>query len=58
MNSLRELDEALEEARDRRTLSFLEVKCALGARDNLGRPTTTPAENKRAFMGLLRGGSL
>lgn len=58
VNSLRELDEALKEARDRRTLSFLEVKCALGARDNLGRPTTTPAENKRAFMGLLRGGSL
>jgi phosphonopyruvate decarboxylase len=33
---------------------FLEVKVALGSRDNLGRPTTTPAENKDAFMAYLR----
>lgn len=30
--------------------SFLEVKTALGHRMDLGRPTTTPTENKLAFM--------
>ena len=44
------LEAALTEARRRGTLCFLEVKCALGARADLGRPTTTPVENKEAFM--------
>lgn len=48
-----ELKRALEEVRDRRTLSLIEVKCAVGARADLGRPTTTPQENKRAFMARL-----
>ncbi len=34
-------------------LRFLEVKCAIGARPDLGRPTTTPRENKAAFMAHL-----
>jgi len=29
---------------------FLEIKIAIGSRDDLGRPTSTPQENKRAFM--------
>ncbi|MEE3466954.1 MAG: phosphonopyruvate decarboxylase [Eubacterium sp.] len=29
---------------------FIEVLCAIGAREDLGRPTTTPIENKEAFM--------
>ena len=33
---------------------LLEVKAAIGSRDNLGRPTTTPVENKNAFMNNLR----
>lgn len=45
-----ELERALAEARGRRRLSLIEVKCAIGARADLGRPTTTPQENKRAFM--------
>ena len=45
-----DLDKALDEAKAAHQLAFLEVKCALGARDNLGRPTTTPQENKAAFM--------
>ena len=32
---------------------FLEVKCAIGARDDLGRPTSTPQQNKGEFMGAL-----
>lgn len=34
-------------------LRFLEVKCAIGARSDLGRPTTSPQENKTAFMAHL-----
>ena len=49
------LDRALETAKAAHQLSFIEVKCALGARDDLGRPTTTPAENKAAFMSALEG---
>lgn len=52
--TIEELDVALQEAKTRRELCFLEVKCAIGARPDLGRPTTTPQENKRAFMDHLR----
>lgn len=44
------LDAALGDAKSRQELTFLEVACAIGARPDLGRPTTTAAENKRAFM--------
>lgn len=45
-----QLDKELEAAKDRLDLSFIEVKCSLGARANLGRPTTTALENKNSFM--------
>jgi phosphonopyruvate decarboxylase len=32
---------------------LLEILCRRGARGDLGRPTRTPLENKRAFMGFL-----
>lgn len=48
-----QLDEALQAAKARNTLSLIEVKCAIGARDDLGRPTTTPQQNKRSFMAQL-----
>ena len=47
------LDAALAQAMARRELMLLEVKCALGSRPDLGRPTTTAVENKRALMGKL-----
>ena len=47
------LDAALALAMARRDLMLLEVKCALGSRPDLGRPTTTAVENKRALMGKL-----
>ena len=47
------LEEALAQAKAASYLTFLEVKCALGARDDLGRPTTTAQENKAAFMAVL-----
>ena len=48
------LDRALAEAKARCALSLIEVKSAIGARSDLGRPTTTPQENKRAFMTHLK----
>lgn len=47
------LDKELELAKDRNELSFIEVKCSVGARDDLGRPTTTVLENKINFMSYL-----
>ena len=47
------LDAALAEARAKNELTLIEVKCAIGARDDLGRPTTTAQENKQAFMEFL-----
>lgn len=51
---LPQLDQALDALRDGGKLAFLEIKCALGSRGDLGRPTTSPQENKAAFMGRLR----
>ena len=48
------LDKALEEAKSRNKLSLIEVKCSIGARDDLGRPTTTAMENKQNFMEFLK----
>ncbi|MBR6029059.1 MAG: phosphonopyruvate decarboxylase [Clostridia bacterium] len=53
-DSLASLREALAEAAEARETCFIEVKCALGARADLGRPTTTPQENKTTFMTFLR----
>ncbi len=53
VGSFEELDRELEFARDRHELSLIEVKCSIGARDNLGRPTTTALENKTNFMNYL-----
>ncbi len=47
------LDKELKEAKIRNTLSFIEIKCALGSRDDLGRPTSTTFENKELFMNKL-----
>ena len=48
-----ELDAELEAAKARNELSLIEVKCAIGARADLGRPTTTAYENKKNFMEYL-----
>lgn len=49
------LDNALTQAKAANCLTFIEVKCALGARADLGRPATTPQQNKAAFMEHLEG---
>ena len=48
-----DLDIELDAVRSTAELSLIEVKCSIGARDNLGRPTTTALENKRNFMDYL-----
>lgn len=54
VDSFDSLDNALKIAKEKQELSFIEVKCAIGARDDLGRPTTTAKENKIAFMQNLK----
>ena len=48
------LDAELAKVKEAKQLSFLEVKCAIGAREDLGRPTTTAMDNKRNFMKFLQ----
>lgn len=50
VDSFDALDYELAAARRRRQLSFIEVKCSIGARTDLGRPTTTARENRERFM--------
>ena len=52
-----QLDLALAETKRSEHLSFIEVKCSIGARENLGRPTTTARDNKQTFMYLLQNGN-
>ena len=54
VDSFERLDEELEAAKGRDELSLIEVKCSIGAREDLGRPTTTAAENKENFMNYLK----
>lgn len=53
VNSFEDLDNELKAAKARNELSLIEVKCSLGAREDLGRPTTTALENKQSFMNYL-----
>ena len=50
VDSFENLDRELEAAKRRDNLSLIEVKCAIGSREDLGRPTTTALENKQNFM--------
>ncbi|MDE5897542.1 MAG: phosphonopyruvate decarboxylase, partial [Clostridia bacterium] len=49
-----ELCGALRTAKENGVLSLIEIRCSLGARGDLGRPTTTAVENKQAFMEYLK----
>ena len=53
VDTFEDLDRELEAAKERKDLSMIEVKCSIGARDDLGRPTTTALENKQNFMEYL-----
>ena len=48
------LDTALMSAKACGGLALVEVMCAVGARADLGRPTTTPRQNRDALMNFLQ----
>lgn len=50
VDALKALDKELAIVRDLKGPYFIEVESAIGSREDLGRPTTTPVENKEAFM--------
>lgn len=54
VDSFEDLDRELEAAKERGELSFIEAKCSICAREDLGRPTTTALENKQNFMEYLK----
>ena len=54
VGSFEDLDAELEAAKLRNELCLIEAKCSIGARENLGRPTTTARQNKNAFVGHLQ----
>ncbi len=54
VESFEDLDRELLAAKNRKMLSMIVVKCGIGAREDLGRPTTTALENKEGFMEYLK----
>lgn len=52
--NLNELDDILKKIEGKEGPFLIEAMSAIGSRDNLGRPTTTPIENKTTFMEYLR----
>ena len=50
VSTFEDLDNELMIAKELKKLTFIEVKCSIGAREDLGRPTTTAIENKQHFM--------
>lgn len=44
------LDKSLLDAAERHELCFIEIKCATGSRDNLGRPGMSTLDNKEQFI--------
>ena len=54
VDNFKDFDRELENAKNREELSLIEVKCSIGARDDLGRPTTTALENKQNFMEYIK----
>ena len=54
VSSFEALDAEIAAAKERGQLSLIEAKCSIGAREDLGRPTTTALENKHNFMDYLK----
>lgn len=54
VDSFEKLDTELKIAKSKNELCLIEVKCSIGARENLGRPTTSARENKELLMRQLK----
>lgn len=50
----KEMVEALQSLKDAEGPVLLELRVSINSRDDLGRPTTTPIENKDSFMDFLK----
>lgn len=50
VDNFSDLDRELAKVKERKTLSFIEVKSAIGAREDLGRPKSSAIDNKQKFM--------
>ena len=55
VNDLEGLNTAIAYINANKHLSFLEIKAAIGARKDLGRPSNIPKENKKLFMKFIQG---
>jgi len=54
VSSFDELDKILNIVKNEDELTFIEVKSKIGSRENLGRPTIKPIDNKINFMNYLK----
>lgn len=50
VDNVGKLKELLNDAKIRNELSMIEIKCSIGAREDLGRPTISTNDNKKHFM--------
>lgn len=53
VDNFNDLDDELIKIKTLNQLSFIEIKSSIYSRSDLGRPTTTPIENKQNFMEFL-----
>ena len=53
IDTFKDLDRELKAAKERNELSLIEIKCSIGAREDLGRPTITTLQSKKDFMEYL-----
>lgn len=54
ITNFEDLDKELKTVKSKDMLCFIEVLCSIGAREDLGRPTTTTIENKNNFMDYIK----
>lgn len=54
VDNITDLSKELKKIKNLKDLAFLEVKSAIGSREDLGRPTTKPRENKQRLMEYLK----
>ena len=53
VDNLNDLDNEINHVKNLNNLSLIEIKSSIGAREDLGRPTTTAIENKENFMSFI-----
>jgi phosphonopyruvate decarboxylase len=53
VSDIGEFQKVMEEALKSKDSFFIEVMCKLGSRENLGRPSRTPIQNKSDFMSFI-----